>query len=193
MIFRKLLGVLVLCAAASAAFGQVAPGAKVGGIPLEVGAGFSDFASDWSGRLLGYTIWADWTFYNAPGALSGIGIEVLGRQLIIQQNTLDPKLMQATGEGGVIYKWRRIPVFHPYGKLLAGYGGMNFSTPDPNYSHDTRTVVAEGFGADFAFHDHFLVRADFENQGWANFFRHHSLTPHGFTVGIGWDFKSHPR
>jgi Outer membrane protein beta-barrel domain len=208
MVLRKLLGVLVLLSSAvPLSFGQAAPQAIRGGIPLDLGAGYSYFNSDWHrGRtptlvdypgknwIMGYTLWADWSFYKAPGLLQGIGIEIQGRDLNFgRSSTADPNLRQVVGEGGVIYKWRRWRIVRPYGKILAGYGGMNMTTSDPNYTHDTRTVVSEALGADFVFHDHFIVRADFENQNWSDWMANHSLTPRGITVGIAWDFKQPAR
>jgi Outer membrane protein beta-barrel domain len=190
MVLRKLL-LGVISFAAVPALCQTVPQGTQGGIPLTVGAGYSNFYSDWSERISGYTIWGDYTLYNAPGALKGIAIEVLGRDLNYDRTGLDPKLRMRTGEGGLLYAWRRYRHVQPYGKLLAGYGSINFTTSDPNYSHDTRTVLAEGAGVNFILHNNFVIRADFENQGWPNLFRHHSLTPRGFTIGVAYDFKRH--
>ena len=63
---------------------------------------------------------------------------------------------------------------------------------DPYYPHDTRTVVAEALGVDFIPGSNFIIRADYENQNWANLFNNHSLTPRGFTISVGYDFKRHP-
>ena len=199
MVFRKLLGVLVFCSAVSS-FGQTIPQGKVGGIPLTVGAGFSYFSSDWNrsplgkgGWIGGPAVWADITFYKAPGALAGIGIELLGRNLEWAQSGSDPKLRQTTGQGGIIYKWRRFAHVQPYGKLMAGYGGIWYTTTIPTYSHDTRTVVAESLGVDFIPGSNVIIRADFENQNWNNLMDFHSLTPRGFTVSLAYDLKRHPR
>jgi Outer membrane protein beta-barrel domain len=199
MVFRKLLGVLVLCLAVSS-YGQTIPQGKVGGIPVTLGAGFSYFDSDWNrsplgkgGWIGGYTLWADYTFYNAPGALAGIGVEILGRDLNFARSGSDPKLRQTTGQGGIIYKFRHWAHVQPYGKLMAGYGGMSFTSTLPDYSHDTRTVVAEALGVDFIPGSNLIIRADYENQNWANFMDFHSLTPRGFTISVGYDFKRHPQ
>lgn len=203
MVLRKLLCVQVLLfAAVPIAFGQAAPQAVTGGIPLTIGAGYSIFNSDWhrapghpgTNWISGYTLWADWSFYNAPGALRGIGIEIEGRDLNFGRSSgADPRLRQVVGAGGVIYKWRRYRVVQPYGKLLAGYGGMNMTTTIPTYTHDTRTVIAEALGVDFVFHDQLIIRADFENQNWSDWMEYHSLTPRGFTASVAYDFKRHPR
>jgi opacity protein-like surface antigen len=202
MVLRKLLGVLAVFFAAPIAFGQAAPQAQLGGIPLTLGAGYSYFDSDWyrapghggSNNIMGYTLWGEWTFYKAPGALAGIAIEIEGRDLNFGRSSgADPRLRQVVGSGGVLYKWRHFRIFQPYGKVLGGYGGMNMTTTVPGFVHDTRTVVTVGAGADFVFHDNFIVRADFENQNWPQWQSFHSLTPRGLTVGIAYDFKHHPR
>jgi hypothetical protein len=198
MVLRKLLGVLVLCLAISS-YGQTIPPGSVGGIPVTLGAGFSYFSSDYNagsygdgGNLGGYTLWGDYTFYRAPGALAGIGVELLGHNLDCCRSGTIPNMRETTGEGGVIYKWRRWAHVQPYGKLMAGYGGIWFSGSDPYYHHDTRTVIAEALGVDFIPGSNFIVRADYENQNWNNFARNHSLTPRGFTISVAWDFKHHP-
>ena len=60
---------------------SVAPATMEGRLPLTVGVSFSDFYTDWTGRLEGGTVWADWHFYRVPSLLRGIGIEVEGRDL----------------------------------------------------------------------------------------------------------------
>lgn len=198
MILRMLLGVLVLCLTVPS-YGQTIPQGTAGGIPVTLGGGFSYFSSDYhggpgfeGGNLGGYTLWGDYSFYRAPGALAGIGIEVLGRDLNFARSGEIPTLRQVTGEGGVIYKWRHWAHVQPYGKVLGGYGGFWFAgTGDPNYTHDTRTVIAQALGIDFIPRSNFIIRVDFENQNWNNFARHHSLTPRGFTIGVAYDFKNH--
>jgi hypothetical protein len=190
MVLRKvLLGVAFLVAVP--VFSQTVPQGKTGGIPITIGAGYSNFNSDWSDRISGYTIWGDWTFYNAPSVLRGIAVEVSGRDLNFNRTGDDPLLRQRTGLGGIVWAWRRFQHVQPYGKLFAGYGSINFTTTDPYYHHDTRTVTAEGFGANFIFHNNLIVRADFETQQWPNLMRHHSLTPTGVTIGLAYDFKRH--
>ncbi len=189
MVLKKcLLGVVFLVAVP--VFCQTLPSGERGGIPLTIGAGYSNFNSDWSGRISGYTVWADWAFYRAPGALKGVAIEAFGRDLNFDRTGLDPLLRQVVGGGGVLWAWRHYRVVQPYGKLLAGYGGINFTTTNPFYTHDTRTVLAQGLGVNFNLH-HMVVRADYETQQWPNLFRNHSLTPGGVTVGVAYDFEHH--
>ena len=48
-------------------------------------------------------------------------------------------------------------------------------------------------GVDFIPGSNLIIRADYENQNWANFMDFHSLTPRGFTISVGYDFKRHPQ
>ena len=199
MVFRKLLGVLVFCSAVSA-FGQTIPQGSFGGVPVTLGVGYSYFSSDWNSSPLGKggwiggpMVWGNFTFYRAPSVLAGIGIEVQGRNLNYGRTGSDPVLRQTTGLGGVIYKWRRFPHVQPYGKILGGFGGIWFTTTDPYYHHDTRTVVAQALGVDFILGTNVIIRADFENQNWSDLMGYHSLTPRGVTFSVAYDFKQHPR
>ncbi len=190
MVLKKSLLCVVLLVAVPA-FCQTLPSGERGGIPLTLGAGYSNFNPDWrGGRISGYTLWADWAFYHAPGAIKGIAVEAFGRDLNFNNTGPDPLLRQVVGGGGILWAWRRNPVFQPYGKLLAGYGGVNFTSGNPLYTHDTRTVMAQGFGLNVNLH-HMVIRADFETQQWPNVHGHHSMTPSGVTIGVGYDFKQH--
>ena len=187
---RLKLVLAALClTAALPIFSQVAPAATEGGLPLVVGAGFSDYNTDWSGRLAGATVWADWNFYHGPSFLHGFGIEVEGRDLNYGRTGGVPNLRQDTAEVGAIYTWRHYRNFHPYGKFLAGIGSIDFQHIRPKYSHDTRTVYAPGGGVEYRAWRNVWVRGDYEYQVWTDFFHHHAMNPQGFTIGVSYDFK----
>jgi opacity protein-like surface antigen len=77
-----------------------------------------------------------------------------------------------------------------YGKGMIGFGGINFP-PYGSYSHDTRTIWAPGFGAEYRAWNSFWVRADYEYQYWPNLFgRGNTLNPHGLTIGMVYDFST---
>src|ERR1700733_10039623 len=174
---------VILLTAGTPLLSQVAPATNDGGgPPLVIGAGFSDFHTDWSGRLGGPAIWINWNFYDGPSFLRGFGVEAEGRDLNYLRSGGDPKLRQDTVGGGPIYTWRRFYKVHPYGKFLIGYGSMDFTTGDPNYTHDTRTGYTPGGGAEYRSFPHIWVRGDYEYQFWTDFFHHHAMNPQGFTV-----------
>jgi opacity protein-like surface antigen len=185
--FPKMLLAVLLIIRAIPALSQTAPGATEGTWPLVVGVGYSNFHTDWSGRLSGPSFWADWTFNRLPGIWHGVGVELVGRDLNFDRTGGDPKLRMDTISGGPIYTWRRDRRIRPYGKFLFGYGSIDF-TAVPGYSHDTRTVYTPGGGVDYRFWKNLSVRGDYEYQFWTDFFSHHALNPQGLTVGVDYDF-----
>ncbi len=168
---------------------QVKESASQGGWPVTIGIGFSDYYSDWNGRLDGATLWADWNFNHGPSFLHGFGIEVEGRDLNFGRTGVVPNLRQDTVEGGPIYTWRHYRNFHPYTKFLLGFGSIDFEHLTPTYSHDTRIVIAPGGGGEYRAWRNVWVRGDYEYQFWPDFFHHHAMNPQGFTVGASYDFR----
>jgi len=186
----KLVLTAILLTAGTPLLAQVAPAVKGGGLPIAIGAGFSDYYTDWTGRLGGAAVWIDWNLYSGPSFLRGFGLEAEGRDLNFLRSGGDPKLRQDTIGGGPIYTWRRFDRVHPYGKFLIGYGSMDFTSGSPNYSHDTRTVYAPGGGVEYRVFQHIWVRGDYEYQFWTDFFHNHALNPQGFTAGVSYNFRS---
>ena len=184
MYFRTLSAVILVSAAFSS-FAQVAPEAKSLGIPLTVGVGYSNYATDWHGRLEGPSLWVDWYLNKGPALLQGFGLEAEARDLNYGRNT--PNLRMDTAAGGPIYRWRHFNRFTPYAKFLVGYGSIDFVTSNPNYSHDTRDVLGPGGGAEYRALGNLWVRGNYEYQFWPDFFNHHDLNPTGFTVGVSYD------
>ncbi len=177
-------------------FSQVSPEAREGGWPIVIGGGFSDFATDYHGsnRMEGVTAWVDWNFYSAPGWLSGFGLEVEGHTIRFGVPSGFSQLREDTGEGGAIYTWRHDPNFHPYAKLLAGMGSIDFPpTVGPSgpttYSHDTRHLISPGGGAEFRAYRNIWVRADYEYQFWQSIFGASGIRPNGFTIGVSYHFS----
>ena len=169
-------------------FSQVAPEGDRGTLPLSVGVGYSTYHPDWSGRLSGATLWADWNFYSAPPLLDGFGIEVEARDLSFGRTGADPKLRMDTFAGGAIYTTHFYRRFHPYAKFLLGYGSIDFTSIDPNYSHDTRTMYVPGVGADTRINRNLWLRVNYEYQFWPDFFNHHTMNPSGIDIGVAYDF-----
>jgi hypothetical protein len=170
------------------AVSQVSPHATEGGFPLAVGVGYSNFDSDWNGRLGGPSIWVNWNIYRGPSLLRGFGIEAEGRDLNYNRTGGVPNLREDSALGGPIYTWRHYRKIQPYAKALIGIGSIDFKSVDPNYSHDTRTVYAPGGGVNFHMFQSFWVRGDYEYQFWPNFIHQHALNPEGFTIGAYYDF-----
>jgi hypothetical protein len=171
---------------------QVAPGGSEGGLPLVVGAGFSDYYTEmFQKRMEGPTVWADWNFNLGPRFLQGFGVEAEVRVLDFGQPQ-GQKLRQATLGGGPIYTWRHYRKFQPYCKFLADYGSMDHIQIKgfPSlYTADKWLIWATGGGIEYRAWRNVWVRADYEYQFWrVKFFNPTSfLDPQGFTVGASYD------
>lgn len=179
--------------AAIPAFSQVAPSATQGGLPLVVGAGFSDYNIDWGmgRREDGGTVYADWTIRQMPRILQGVGVEAEGRDLTIDAPAELSFFQYETVGGGLIYHFLRPRNIHPYAKVFDDFGKIKFASgfPPGTYHSDTRNYWAIGGGADFHAWRHVWVRADYEYQIWQHLFGGtNALTPNGFTIGPEYDF-----
>jgi len=186
----KMVVAVLVVSTSIPAFSQVAPEAEYGP-PVSVGIAYSNFYTDWTGRLQGPTVWADWNFYEHPSYLNGFGIEVEGRDLNYGTRSPEvPNLRQDTAGGGPIYTWRHYRRVHPYAKFLVGFGSIDFTfNAIPNYTHDTRTVYEPGGGAEYRIWQNVWVRGNYDYQFWTDFFNHHALNPNGVTIGVSYDFR----
>ena len=189
----KILFAVCVFTIAVPAVSQVAPDVTATGLPLTLGIGYSDYSTDWNGRLQGGTLWADWNFSHAPGFLRGLSIEVEVRDLNYMRSSGQLNLRQATASGGVVYAWRHYQKFAPYAKFLAGYGSMNFTSTSPSYSHDSRTLYIPGGGLEYRVHEKIWMRGDYEYQFWPDFFHHQPLCPRGFTIGVSYYLQNFHR
>jgi hypothetical protein len=186
----KLIFAVLLVAAVPPVYSQVSPAALQGGVPIVIGAGFSDFSIDWGPgkRMEGISAWADWFPNQLPAALNGLGIEVEGRDIDFGRPAGFSKMRQDTGVGGAIYTWNRYRNFRPYAKYLFGIGSIEFP-PSGTYSHDTFLVLSPGAGAEYRAWRHIWIRGDYEYQYWHHTFGPHDLNPNGFTIGAAYDFR----
>lgn len=192
MCLKLILTVLVFIAVIPASC-QVAPQAtEKGGVPLAVGIGYSNYYTNWNGRLSGPVIWADWSFYGRRSYLHGFGIELEARDLNYGRTGSVPNLRMDTATVGIMYVWRRFKRFDPYAKFLAGLGSIDFTSSNPNYKHDTRTISSWGGGLGYRLLPQVWVRADYEYQFWPQL-PQHTLNPQGFTIGVAYDFRKPSR
>jgi hypothetical protein len=185
------LAFMVMCLCAVKAYTQVVPAAnsgKISHIPIQVGAGFSDFrTSAGHGTLNGGTLWVDY----APAFLHGIGVEVEARDLRIPYSQTQQVWQIDEAQGGIMYSWRHFERVQPYGKALWGYGNID-RTFFHVRGHDTRTITVLGGGLEYRIARVIRTRADYEYQFWPDFWKYTTpsqpLTPSGFTLGFLYDF-----
>ncbi len=186
----KLIPAALFVAAVFPVYCQVAPAARQGGVPIVVGAGFSDFRLDWGpgSKMEGASAWVDWYPTRLPAVLHGLGIEAVGHDINFGRPAGLSKMRQDTGEGGAIYTWNRFRNFRPYAKYLVGIGSIDFP-PSGTYSHDTFTVFSPGGGVEYHTRGHIWIRGDYEYQFWHHIFGPTDLNPNGFTIGASYDFR----
>ena len=164
-------------------FAQVAPAAKIGGLPLGVGGGFSDYSVDWGPgrRMLGFSGWADYYLFH------GLGIEAEGTSIFFDRPPAlsHSNFRQDTIKGGAIYQARPFFGVRPYVKGLIGLGSLDFAPArNPLYTHDTFTMYSIGGGAEYRIWKTLFVRGNYEYQAWPKVFNpNKTLDPQGFTIG----------
>lgn len=192
LIPKLVFAALLFVAAAWPTQAQVSPSATKGGIPILVGAGFSNFGfPDWGPgvRMDGITAWLDFYPRSLPWKLQGLGIEAEGRDLNFGRPTNFTQLRHDTALVGPIYAWDRYVKFHPYAKFLAGIGSVDFPPMGVGYSHDTFTTTAPGGGVEYRIWQSVWVRGDYEYQFWHHAFGPNDFNPQGFTIGASYDFR----
>jgi hypothetical protein len=185
--------------AAFPAFSQTVAPYQSKGLPITLGIGPSGFNPDWGhGRMYGGTIWADWYPRNTFTALQDFGIEVEVRDISLDRH-LEPgqgphsgqaNTKEDTAGGGIIYNWSRFRNFHPDLKFIVSEGSVDFISPSPTYSHDTRLVLAPGGGFQYRIYRPIWARVDYEYQMWTGKLLGNYLTPSGYTIGVAYDFSN---
>jgi opacity protein-like surface antigen len=176
---------ILLAAGALFAHAQVDPSAIGRGLSITAGGLASAFQPDYAGgsvaaasssRLYGIGAYVDVRFSR------WVQIEAEGRWLRFNQ------YVNISQDNYLIGPRLPIPHLHfwratPYGKVLVGYGNMNFEF---NAAHGRFTDIAYGGGVDIKLTKRISVRAiDFEFQQWPKWLNS-SLAPYGASVGVGY-------
>lgn len=161
------------------AVAQVAPAAKVSGLPLGVGVGLTDYDLDYGPgrRMLGVSAWADYNVWH------GLGVEAEGTSILWDKPDVITRMKQDSIKGGAIYKYHPIFGVRPEVKYLIGLGSIDFPSRNPLYTHDTYTMTAAGGGAEYRVWQTVYAHFDYEYQWWYSYHGNHTLNPNGFTVG----------
>lgn len=163
----------LLCSFPNPLNGQVEAAGR-GGSHLVAGGSFSTFHPDYGNNWLnGIGVYAD---LNVGSHLS---VEGEARFLRFNQQLNVHEDNYLIGPRYRLHYHR----FQPYAKFLLGNGQFNFPL---NLAHGGYFVIAPGGGLDITLKHHFVLRAiDYEYQHWSGF-QGSSLTPNGFTFGIGY-------
>jgi len=183
--FFPVLFLLLLVAGASRARGQALPSAYGRKITITAGGLGSFFQPDYEGGgvpggsstpLLGLGAYTDVQFSR------WFGLEAEGRWLRFNQ-------YEDIHQDNYLLGYRlplpqlRFWNFTPYGKVLVGYGRMNFEYND---AYGRFTDIAYGGGLDMHLGGRWTIRpVDFEYQQWPNWLGT-TLHPWGFSAGIGY-------
>jgi opacity protein-like surface antigen len=160
-------------------FAQVAPAVKIGGLPLGIGAGFSDFDLDYGPgrRMVGVSAWADYNLFH------GIGIAAEGNTIFADKPAVLQRMRQDTAMGGGIYRTHTFFGIHPYVQFVIGIGSIDFPSGNPFYTHDTFSTWAYGGGAEYKLWKTLYARGSYEYQFWHQYLGPRDLNPQGFTIG----------
>jgi hypothetical protein len=175
-------------------FSQVAPAAKISGLPLGVGGGITDFDTDyyrpyipyWSGRMIGISAWGDYSVFH------GLGVEVEGTSIFGNKptphddfgRTIYGSLKEESIQGGIIYKYHPLHGIRPFAKVLGGVGRIDFPNVDPFYTQENSALFTVGGGIEYKVWRTVFVRGQYEYQWWPGFRSgSQSLNPSGFSIG----------
>lgn len=179
--------VVSLLFAASSLTAQVAPAARVGGLPIGVGVGMSGYLLDYGpGRWMeGPVAWA------SVGVFHGAGVDLSARSLYIGLPSGVSRMQQSTFLLGGYYEARPILHIRPFARFAGGVGLIEFPSRNPLYTRDTYTVYAPSGGVEVPVTDRIVVRAEYEYQFWQKFQGPNDLTPQGVTLGVKYYLRGH--
>jgi opacity protein-like surface antigen len=190
--FALSLALLLVCAASSA-LAQAVPAATKTEPPWAIGVGVSGYNLDWAqSNLYGGTLWIDYMPNRIPPFLHGLGVELEARDLNYGRPSSQPNLREDVAGGGLIYSWRRYRNLRPYGKLLVGYGNLDYGVR--GRYHDSRNLTTIGGGVEFRVARCVWARADYEYLFWPDMvFKNNKpiagINPQGFTAGVLYHFN----
>ncbi len=179
MPLKSVLAAILLGAAPTVLLAQAIPTATRRG-DLQIGAGYSDAASDYGNHFTGYNVYGDFDF------LSHFGVEAEFH--FVKEGGSDPNysnIYEKTYEIGARY-FRTYGRVSPYGKIMIGRGVFNY----PLYDHANLgyNLYAPGAGVDIHVTSYLNVRGDFEYQQWPSF-PPNGLGPAVLSIGAAYHFR----
>jgi len=158
---------------------QVAPAAKLGGWPIGISAGFSDYDIDYGPgrRMQGLVAEA------SLGLFHGLGVDGSARTIFMNTPTGVTRMQQNTYLGGVFYETPGIWKIRPFARFGGGLGTIEFPSRNPFYTRDSYSVYAPSAGVEYPITSRWFARAEYEYEFWHDYHGPHDLTPSGWTVG----------
>ena len=178
---------LSLLFAGSSLTAQVAPAARVGGLPIGFGVGMSGYLLDYGpGRWMeGPVAWA------SVGVFHGAGVDFSARTIYINLPPELSRMQQSTFLLGGYYEARPFWHIRPFARYAGGIGLIEFPSRNPLYTRDTFTVYAPSGGVEIPIVDRVVVRAEYEYQFWHKYHGPNDLTPQGVTLGVKYYVRGH--
>jgi len=150
---------------------QVVPAGDAGRLRISCGGTASAYDISYGAQhLLGYTAFAD------ADAARAVGLEAEVRRLEFHQKN---SVHAETYSMGLRYHRDR-DLVQPYGKVLAGFGHINFPY---NYATGRYAVLTLGGGIDYGGKRRLGLRTEFEYQRWPGF-SFGALSSYGLSTGI---------
>jgi hypothetical protein len=182
-------------------YAQVAPAAKISGLPLGVGVGITDYdpsyyeypvlVPGWNGRMIGVSVWGDYRIYR------GFGVAVQATSLFGNKPATNPlpgqavfgSLKEQTLQAGIIYRYHEVFKVRPFVQALAGEGRINFPSVNPFYTYEDSPLYSFGGGLEYRVWNNMFVRGQYEYQTWKGFQvnaqgQEKPLHPAGATLGV---------
>lgn len=169
-----------------AASAQVAPAARIDGLPIYAGVGFSRYYLDYGpGRYMeGVNAWVGADLFH------GFGIDGSARTIFMNTPPSLTRMQQTTYLGGIHYNFRRIGITRPYVRMGGGIGDIEFPSSSPTYTRDSYSVFAPSGGVDVRVVNHVYIRGEYEYQFWQDYQGPNYLNPQGWTIGAIYSFRS---
>jgi len=186
MRFKAILAVgipaILILLSAPRLHAQVAPAAKVDGLPIVLSIGMSDYNLDYGPgrRMQGPVIRAGSEIFH------GIGVDLSARALFMNTPLQLTRMQQNTFTGGVYYDAPAVFRIRPFVRFGAGVGNIEFPSRNPDYTRDDYTVLAPSGGIEYPIVDKVFFRAEYEYQDWRDFQGRGSLNPQGGTIGVSY-------
>jgi len=181
------IAVSALTSSAPSLKAQVAPAARVGGMPISVGFGISSYDLDYGPgrRMEGADLRA------GIGIFHGIGIDASARSIFMFTPAALSRMQQNTFLGGVYYDGMHFGRVRPFVRAAGGLGTIEFPSRNPKYTRDSYTVYAPSVGAEFRITPKVALRAEYEYQFWKEFQGPRYLNPEGYTIGVNYYIRPH--